>query len=151
MHKNQLCPSLGHPDNLLQLEALCQEESKRQKDQADAIHLNTETLRVTIKPWLNTSLIDVAFGKKRFWIVFFLCIKSKLKNVFSFSVHTVSLSYVSAARVYWTQFNVCINACVHVQAHRLVGDLTDLLYHSEHEKVMTSLLLVLLDISLHLE
>eukprot|EP00075_Anas_platyrhynchos_P037280 XP_027326533.1 coiled-coil domain-containing protein 180 isoform X2 [Anas platyrhynchos] len=45
VHKNQLCPSLGHPDNLLQLEALCQEESKRQKDQADGIHLNTEMLR----------------------------------------------------------------------------------------------------------
>ncbi|XP_035197590.1 coiled-coil domain-containing protein 180 isoform X2 [Oxyura jamaicensis] len=45
MHKNQLCPSLGHPDNLLQLEALCQEELKRQKDQAEAIHLNTEMLR----------------------------------------------------------------------------------------------------------
>ncbi|XP_035411134.1 coiled-coil domain-containing protein 180 [Cygnus atratus] len=45
VHKNQLCPSLGHPDNLLQLEVLCQEESKRQKDQADAIHLNTEMLR----------------------------------------------------------------------------------------------------------
>lgn len=100
MHKNQLCPSLGHPDNLLQLEALCQEESKRQKDQADGIHLNTEMLRVTIKPWLNMSLIDVAFRKNRFWIVFFLCIKSKLKNVFSFRVHTVSLSSVSVAHIY---------------------------------------------------
>ncbi|XP_054705088.1 coiled-coil domain-containing protein 180 isoform X1 [Grus americana] len=45
VHKNQLHPSLGHPDNLLQLDALCQEEMKRQKDQADGIHLNTQMLQ----------------------------------------------------------------------------------------------------------
>ncbi|XP_032867981.2 coiled-coil domain-containing protein 180 [Tyto alba] len=45
LHKNQLCPSLGHPGNLLQLDALCQEEIKRQKDQADGIHLNTQMLQ----------------------------------------------------------------------------------------------------------
>ncbi|KAM6296933.1 coiled-coil domain-containing protein 180 [Aegotheles albertisi] len=45
VHKNQLHPSLGHPDNLLQLDALCQEEIKRQKDQSDGIHLNTQMLQ----------------------------------------------------------------------------------------------------------
>ncbi|XP_075375912.1 coiled-coil domain-containing protein 180 [Mycteria americana] len=45
VHKNQLHPSLGHPDNLLQLDALCQEEIKRQKDQADGIRLNTQMLQ----------------------------------------------------------------------------------------------------------
>ncbi|XP_050763988.1 coiled-coil domain-containing protein 180 [Gymnogyps californianus] len=45
VHKNQLHPSLGHPDNLLQLDALCQEEVKRQKDQADGIHLNAQMLQ----------------------------------------------------------------------------------------------------------
>ncbi|KAM9595275.1 coiled-coil domain-containing protein 180 isoform 2-T2 [Morphnus guianensis] len=45
VHKNQLHPSLGHPDNLLQLDTLCQEEIKRQKDQADGIHLNTLMLQ----------------------------------------------------------------------------------------------------------
>uniref|UniRef100_A0A8C0BIN1 Coiled-coil domain-containing protein 180 n=1 Tax=Buteo japonicus TaxID=224669 RepID=A0A8C0BIN1_9AVES len=45
VHKNQLHPSLGHPDNLLQLDTLCQEEIKRQKDQADGIHLNTQMLQ----------------------------------------------------------------------------------------------------------
>ncbi|KAM9522205.1 coiled-coil domain-containing protein 180 isoform 2-T3 [Guaruba guarouba] len=44
-HKNQLHPSLGHPDNLLQLDALCQEELKRQKEQADGIHLNMQMLQ----------------------------------------------------------------------------------------------------------
>nr|XP_009928661.1 PREDICTED: coiled-coil domain-containing protein 180 [Haliaeetus albicilla] len=44
-HKNQLHPSLGHPDNLLQLDTLCQEEIKRQKDQADGIRLNTQMLQ----------------------------------------------------------------------------------------------------------
>ncbi|XP_051492744.1 globoside alpha-1,3-N-acetylgalactosaminyltransferase 1 isoform X3 [Apus apus] len=44
-HKNQLHPSLGHPDNLLQLDALCQEEIKRQKDQADGVHLYTQMLQ----------------------------------------------------------------------------------------------------------
>ncbi|XP_064325227.1 coiled-coil domain-containing protein 180 isoform X2 [Phalacrocorax carbo] len=45
VHKNQLHPSLGHPDNLLQLDTLCQEEMKRQKDQADGIHLTTQMLQ----------------------------------------------------------------------------------------------------------
>ncbi|KFQ83319.1 Coiled-coil domain-containing protein 180, partial [Phaethon lepturus] len=45
VHKNQLHPSLGHPDNLLQLDALCQEEIKRQKDQADGIHRNAQMLQ----------------------------------------------------------------------------------------------------------
>nr|XP_009664046.1 PREDICTED: coiled-coil domain-containing protein 180 isoform X2 [Struthio camelus australis] len=45
VHTNQLRPSLGHPDNLLQLETLCQKEIKRQKDQADAIHLNTQMMQ----------------------------------------------------------------------------------------------------------
>ncbi|KAM4647329.1 coiled-coil domain-containing protein 180 isoform 2-T2 [Amazona ochrocephala] len=44
-HKNQLCPSLGHPDNLLQLDTLCQDELKRQKEQADGIHLNMQMLQ----------------------------------------------------------------------------------------------------------
>ncbi|KAM6132723.1 LOW QUALITY PROTEIN: coiled-coil domain-containing protein 180-like [Pterocles gutturalis] len=45
VHKNQLHPSLGHPDNLLQLDALCQKERKRQKEQADGINLNTQMLQ----------------------------------------------------------------------------------------------------------
>nr|XP_021135775.1 coiled-coil domain-containing protein 180 isoform X5 [Columba livia] len=45
VHKNQLHPSLGHPDNLLQLDTLCQRERKRQKDQADGINLNTKMLQ----------------------------------------------------------------------------------------------------------
>ncbi|KAM7143838.1 coiled-coil domain-containing protein 180 isoform 2-T2 [Macrochelys suwanniensis] len=44
-NKNKLRPALGHPDNLPQLEALCQEELKRQKDQADGILLNTQKLQ----------------------------------------------------------------------------------------------------------
>ncbi|KFU90580.1 Uncharacterized protein C9orf174 [Chaetura pelagica] len=44
-HKNQLHPSLGHPDNFPQLDALCQEEIKRQKDQADGVHLYTQMLQ----------------------------------------------------------------------------------------------------------
>ncbi|XP_057265200.1 coiled-coil domain-containing protein 180 isoform X3 [Pezoporus wallicus] len=44
-HKNQLRPSLGHPGNLLQLDSLCQEELKRQKEQADGIHLNMQMLQ----------------------------------------------------------------------------------------------------------
>ncbi|CAM5163781.1 unnamed protein product [Eretmochelys imbricata] len=43
--KNKLRPALGHPDNLLQLEALCQKELKRQKDQADGILLNAQKLQ----------------------------------------------------------------------------------------------------------
>ncbi|KFQ49368.1 Coiled-coil domain-containing protein 180 [Pelecanus crispus] len=45
VHKNRLHPSLGHPDNLFQLDTLCQEEIKRQKDQADGINLNTQMLQ----------------------------------------------------------------------------------------------------------
>ncbi|OPJ67719.1 coiled-coil domain-containing protein 180 isoform C [Patagioenas fasciata monilis] len=45
VHKNQLHPSLGHPDNLIQLDTLCQKEIKRQKDQADGINLNTKMLQ----------------------------------------------------------------------------------------------------------
>ncbi|XP_055575760.1 coiled-coil domain-containing protein 180 [Falco cherrug] len=45
VHKNQLHPSLGHPDNLLQLDGLYQDEIKRQKDQADGIRLNTQMLQ----------------------------------------------------------------------------------------------------------
>ncbi|XP_067397987.1 coiled-coil domain-containing protein 180 [Emydura macquarii macquarii] len=44
-NKNKLRPALGHPDNLPQLEVLCQEELKRQKDQADGICLNTQKLQ----------------------------------------------------------------------------------------------------------
>ncbi|KGL75784.1 Coiled-coil domain-containing protein 180, partial [Tinamus guttatus] len=47
VHTNQLRPSLGHPDNLLQLESLCRKEIKRQKDQADAIHLNTQKMQTS--------------------------------------------------------------------------------------------------------
>ncbi|XP_048821830.1 globoside alpha-1,3-N-acetylgalactosaminyltransferase 1 isoform X5 [Lagopus muta] len=43
--ENELRPSLGHPDNLLQLEALCQRESKEQKDHVDAVHLHTRMLQ----------------------------------------------------------------------------------------------------------
>ncbi|KAM4773321.1 coiled-coil domain-containing protein 180 [Cyanocitta cristata] len=45
MHQRKLHYSLGHPDNSLQLEALCQEEIKRQKDQTDGVHLNTKMLQ----------------------------------------------------------------------------------------------------------
>ncbi|XP_053863841.1 coiled-coil domain-containing protein 180 isoform X2 [Malaclemys terrapin pileata] len=44
-NKNKLRPALGHPDNLPQLEVLCQEELKRQKDQADGILFNTQKLQ----------------------------------------------------------------------------------------------------------
>ncbi|XP_030317363.1 coiled-coil domain-containing protein 180 [Calypte anna] len=44
-HRNQLHLSLGHRDNFFQLDALCQEEIKRQKTQADAVHLNTLMLQ----------------------------------------------------------------------------------------------------------
>ncbi|XP_077038139.1 coiled-coil domain-containing protein 180 isoform X1 [Agelaius phoeniceus] len=44
-HRRKLHYSLGHPNNCLQLEALCQEEIKRQKDQTDAVHLNTKMLQ----------------------------------------------------------------------------------------------------------
>lgn len=70
VHKNQLHPSLGHPENLPHLEALCQAEIKRQKDQADGVHLNTQMLQVTVKPLHNMNL-DIAFGKdSRCWIHF---------------------------------------------------------------------------------
>ncbi|XP_041889830.1 coiled-coil domain-containing protein 180 isoform X1 [Corvus kubaryi] len=45
MHQRKLHYSLGHPDNSFQLEALCQEEIKRQKDQTDGVHLNTKMLQ----------------------------------------------------------------------------------------------------------
>nr|XP_028571004.1 coiled-coil domain-containing protein 180 isoform X2 [Podarcis muralis] len=41
-NKHKLRPSLGHPDNLPQLEALCQEEEERQKEQAKGIRLSTK-------------------------------------------------------------------------------------------------------------
>ncbi|XP_041334831.1 coiled-coil domain-containing protein 180 [Pyrgilauda ruficollis] len=44
-HWRKLHYSLGHPNNTLQLEALCQEEIKRQKDQTDGVHLNTKMLQ----------------------------------------------------------------------------------------------------------
>nr|XP_026651165.1 coiled-coil domain-containing protein 180 isoform X3 [Zonotrichia albicollis] len=44
-HRRKLHYSLGHPNNCLQLEALCQEEMKRQKDQTDGVHLNTKMLQ----------------------------------------------------------------------------------------------------------
>ncbi|OXB76325.1 UNVERIFIED_CONTAM: hypothetical protein H355_006736 [Colinus virginianus] len=43
-HENELRPFLGHPDNFLQLEALCQREAKEQKDHLDAIQLHTQML-----------------------------------------------------------------------------------------------------------
>ncbi|XP_061460267.1 coiled-coil domain-containing protein 180 [Rhineura floridana] len=43
-NKNRLRPSLGHPDNLPQLEALCQEEEERQRGQAEGIRLCTKQL-----------------------------------------------------------------------------------------------------------
>ncbi|XP_026716315.1 coiled-coil domain-containing protein 180 [Athene cunicularia] len=45
VHKTLLKSSLGHPQNLLKLETLCCEETKRQKDQVDGIHLNTQALQ----------------------------------------------------------------------------------------------------------
>ncbi|XP_074779793.1 coiled-coil domain-containing protein 180 isoform X2 [Athene noctua] len=45
VHKAQLHYSLGHPKNLLKLENLCCEETKRQKDQVDGIHFNTQELQ----------------------------------------------------------------------------------------------------------
>ncbi|KFW02965.1 Coiled-coil domain-containing protein 180, partial [Eurypyga helias] len=45
VHKEQLRRSLRRPKNLDQLDALCQKEIKRQKDQVDGIHLNTQKLR----------------------------------------------------------------------------------------------------------
>ncbi|XP_054030148.1 coiled-coil domain-containing protein 180 [Dryobates pubescens] len=47
VHKNQLHPSLGHSDNSLQLDALCQEEMRRQKAQADGICLHTQKLQAS--------------------------------------------------------------------------------------------------------
>lgn len=103
MHKNQLHPSLGHPDNLLQLDTLCQREIKRHKDQADGINLNTKMLQVIVKPLLNRNL-SVAFGKERTsWIHFSSTsrVNRKMENVFSFRQscsHVFSLlSYVSSA------------------------------------------------------
>ncbi|XP_059710565.1 coiled-coil domain-containing protein 180 isoform X9 [Haemorhous mexicanus] len=45
MHRRKLHYSLGHPNNSLQLEALCQEEIKRQKEQTDGVYLNTKMLQ----------------------------------------------------------------------------------------------------------
>ncbi|XP_051659761.1 coiled-coil domain-containing protein 180 isoform X3 [Manacus candei] len=45
VHRRKLHYSLGHPNNSLQLEALCQEEIKRQKDQTEGVHLNTKMLQ----------------------------------------------------------------------------------------------------------
>ncbi|XP_027747994.1 coiled-coil domain-containing protein 180 isoform X2 [Empidonax traillii] len=45
VHQRKLHYSLGHPNNSLQLEALCQEEIKRQKAQTDGVHLNTKMLQ----------------------------------------------------------------------------------------------------------
>ncbi|XP_064513298.1 coiled-coil domain-containing protein 180 isoform X3 [Pseudopipra pipra] len=45
VHQRKLHYSLGHPNNSLQLEALCQEEIKRQKDQTEGVHLNTKMLQ----------------------------------------------------------------------------------------------------------
>ncbi|KAL8186635.1 UNVERIFIED_CONTAM: hypothetical protein K2H54_001838 [Gekko kuhli] len=45
-NKNKLRPTLGHPDNVAQLEALCLEEEARQKEQADGIRLCTQKLEV---------------------------------------------------------------------------------------------------------
>ncbi|XP_053841308.1 coiled-coil domain-containing protein 180 isoform X2 [Vidua macroura] len=45
VHWRKLHYSLGHPNNSLQLEVLCQEEIKRQKDQTDGVHLNTKMLQ----------------------------------------------------------------------------------------------------------
>ncbi|XP_015266758.1 PREDICTED: coiled-coil domain-containing protein 180, partial [Gekko japonicus] len=43
-NKNQLRPTLGHPENVSQLEALCLEEEGRQKEQVDGIRLCTQKL-----------------------------------------------------------------------------------------------------------
>lgn len=70
VHRRKLHYSLGHPNNSLQLEVLCQEEIKRQKDQTDGVHLNTKMLQVIVKPLLNVNL-NIAFGKEDvFWIHF---------------------------------------------------------------------------------
>ncbi|XP_014730146.1 PREDICTED: coiled-coil domain-containing protein 180-like [Sturnus vulgaris] len=45
MHRRKLHYSLVQPNNSLQLEALCQEEIKRQRDQTDGVHLNTKMLQ----------------------------------------------------------------------------------------------------------
>uniref|UniRef100_A0ABM5F6F7 Coiled-coil domain-containing protein 180 n=1 Tax=Pogona vitticeps TaxID=103695 RepID=A0ABM5F6F7_9SAUR len=47
-NKAKLCPTLGHPHNLPQLEALCQEETERQEDQAEGIRLSNEQLEVCV-------------------------------------------------------------------------------------------------------
>uniref|UniRef100_A0ACB8ESP5 Uncharacterized protein n=1 Tax=Sphaerodactylus townsendi TaxID=933632 RepID=A0ACB8ESP5_9SAUR len=47
-NKNKLRPTLGHPDNLPQLEALCQEEEERQKEQVDGIRLCTQKLEACV-------------------------------------------------------------------------------------------------------
>lgn len=92
MHRRKLHYSLGHPNNSLQLEALCQEEIKRQKDQTDGVHLNTKMLQVIVKPLPNVNL-NVACGKKGvFWICFSSPSKGNLNFFFSFRQ---SCSYIA--------------------------------------------------------
>ncbi|KFP83162.1 Coiled-coil domain-containing protein 180, partial [Acanthisitta chloris] len=45
VHRRSLRCSLGQQNKSLQLQALCQEENKRQKDQRDGVHLNTKMLQ----------------------------------------------------------------------------------------------------------
>lgn len=84
MHRRKLHYSLGHPNNSLELEALCQEEIKRQKDQTDGVLLNTKMLQVIVKLLLNMNL-NVAFGREGvFWICFSSLSKGNLTFFFSF-------------------------------------------------------------------
>lgn len=76
VHKNQLRTLLGHPDNFLQLDALCQEEIKRQQAQADGIRLHTQMLQVDVK---LTMSLGVADGEEKRPICTVLPIKSKLE------------------------------------------------------------------------
>ncbi|XP_042336518.1 coiled-coil domain-containing protein 180 isoform X3 [Sceloporus undulatus] len=46
--KAKLCPTLGHPHNLPLLEALCQEEAEREKDQVEGIRLCTKQLEACV-------------------------------------------------------------------------------------------------------
>ncbi|XP_066466950.1 coiled-coil domain-containing protein 180 [Tiliqua scincoides] len=47
-NKHQLCPSLGHPDNIPQLEALCQVEEERQKEQEEGVYQCTHKLQTCL-------------------------------------------------------------------------------------------------------
>ncbi|XP_060096944.1 coiled-coil domain-containing protein 180 [Heteronotia binoei] len=69
-NKNKLRPTLGHPDNLPQLEALCQEEEERQKAQTDGIRLCTQKLEAcaiecaqrfvsTLAAWTEKILVEL--------------------------------------------------------------------------------------------